>query len=130
MSSGVVSTTWYEMGESLQPIHAEIIEEALVTIYVNGKELATVMRTPRDQGDLAIGFLANEGMIDAISDVDHIHLGGDGCCVDVWLGHSLKLLERRMLTYGCGGGVTFQSPSVDIEPIQGGPVIDHDALIH
>lgn len=129
MSSGVVSTTWYEMGESVQLVHAEIIEEALVTIFVNGKELATLMCTPRDQEDLAIGFLVNEGMIDAISDVDHIHLGTDGCCVDVWLGHSVKLPERRILTSGCGGGVTFQEPSVDIEPIEDERVIEQDALI-
>lgn len=130
MSSGAVSTTWYEMRGSLQPIHAEIIEEALVTIYVNGKEFASIMCTPLDQEDLAIGFLVSEGLIDAISEVDHIHLGGDGCCVDVWLGHSVKLPERRILTSGCGGGVTFQDPSVDIGTIQDGLVIDQDVLVH
>jgi FdhD protein len=130
MGSGTVRATWFELGESLQPVHGEIIEEALVTIYVNGKELATIMCTPRDQEDLAIGFLANEGMIDAISDVDHIHLTGDGCCVDIWLGHSVKLPEQRILTSGCGGGVTFQDPSGDIEPIQDGCVIAQDALFH
>ena len=130
MSSGVVNATWYEMGESLQPVHAEIIEEAPVTLYVNGKELATIMCTPRDQEDLTIGFLANEGMLDALAEVEHIHLGGDGCCVDVWLDHPVKFPERRILTSGCGGGMIFQDPSVDIEPIPDGLVIDKDALIH
>ena len=130
MGSGAASATWFELGESLQPVHGEIIEEALVTIFVNGQELATIMCTPRDQEDLAIGFLVNEGMIDAISDVDHIHLGGDGCCVDIWLGHTVKPPERRIITSGCGGGVTFQDPSVDIEPIQDGCVIAQDALFH
>jgi len=130
MSSGAVYTTWYEMGKSLKPIHAEIIEEALLTIYVNGEELATIMCTPLDQEDLAIGLLASEGMIEAISEVVNIHLGGDGCCVDIWLSHSLKAPERRILTSGCGGGVTFKDPSVDIEPIQDDLEIDQDTLVH
>ncbi len=130
MGSGAVSATWFELGESPQPVHAEIIEEALVTIFVNGKELATIMCTPRDQEDLAIGFLVNEGMIDALADVDHIHLSGDGCCVDIWLGHSVKPPQRRILTSGCGGGVTFQDPSIGIESIQDDLVIEQDTLVH
>lgn len=50
--------------------------------------------------------------------------------MDVWLGHSVKPPERRILTSGCGGGVTFQGPLVDIETIQDGRMIVHDALIH
>lgn len=94
--------------------HAEIsaggvIEEALVSIYVNGQELATVMCSPLDQEVLALGFLYNEGIIQSMHEVGWVQVNVAGTVVDVLLRRAEFDPPRRMiLTSGCGGGVTLQ----------------------
>ncbi len=117
MGTGAVTTGWMEYRHGWSPVEGEVIEEALVTIYLNGRELATIMCTPRDQDKLALGFLKNEGLIDALSEVQGLHLSRNGCCVDVWLDHGVTMPKRVIITSGCGGGVTFDDPSLGIPPV-------------
>jgi FdhD protein len=100
-----------------EAVHSEVIEEALVTIYVNGRELATIMCTPRDQLALALGFLKNEGRLTELDEVALSHVSRDGCCVDVWLKHPIEPPRRVIITSGCGGGVTFDDPSLALPPL-------------
>ena len=93
-------------------IEAPIIHEDLVSVYVNGLEVATVMCSPREQEALALGFLANEGIIDSLDEVVVNRVCNSGGCVDVWLTHADTNSKRRLiLTAGCGGGVTFDDLS-------------------
>jgi FdhD protein len=104
---------------SPQAIDGEVVEEAQVCISVNGEELATFMCTPRDLEAMALGFLANEGVIDQIDDVRHMRVSKQNSCVDVWLRDaSRELPQRRIITAGCGGGVTFDDLSQRYEPLQ------------
>ncbi len=96
----------YEDGAWL-PVEGAITEEALVCIHVNGRELATFMCTPREQDELALGFLRAEGLIQGLEDVRALTISASGTCVDVWLNHEIELPSRRIVTSGCGGGVTF-----------------------
>lgn len=101
-----------------RPVKAEIIHERLVSIFVNGRELATVMCTPCDQDALALGFLANEGIIGSLDDVRAVHICPSGACVDVWLSFAdFEPPRRVILTSGCGGGVTFDDLSGEFEPL-------------
>lgn len=115
--AGAVAAAWHENHGAWEIVHGEIIEEALVGIYVNGRELATIMSTPRDQVALALGFLKNEGRIEDLREVVVAHLSKDGCCVDVWLTHSIVPPKRVIVTSGCGGGVTFDDPSNALPPL-------------
>lgn len=102
-----------------QKLNAEIIHEHLITVFVNGQELATIMATPRQQDVLALGFLANEGVISSIEDVRALHICPSGACVDVWLQTSTFEPPRRMiLTSGCGGGITFEDFSANHTPLE------------
>src|SRR3990170_2268993 len=132
---GAVPANWhkYRQGDSSSrpswsPVRAEVIEEALVTIYLNGQELATIMCTPRDQTALALGFLKNEGLIDGLGDVEMTHVSLNGCCVDVWTVRAVARPRRPIITSGCGGGVTFTDPSVGIEPLRDGTVLPAEKL--
>jgi FdhD protein len=88
-----------------------------VCISVNGEELATFMCSPRDLDKMAIGFLANEGLIETLADVRDLHISKSNC-VDVWLYNtSLELPTRKIITAGCGGGVTFTDLSDKHEPL-------------
>src|SRR5574341_433333 len=90
-----------------RPVDGAITEEALVCIHVNGRELATFMCTPREQDELALGFLRAEGILHSLDEVRALTVAENGQCVDIWLDHDVALPARRIITSGCGGGVTF-----------------------
>jgi FdhD protein len=129
MGFGTVESKWFEYRRGWTQVAAEVIEEGLVTIYVNGVELATIMSTPQEQDLLALGFLKNEGFIDGLGSVDHVRISEDGCCVDIWLTHAIPKPKRVIITTGCGGGVTFDDPSIEIEPLEDDLMITPKALV-
>lgn len=116
-SGGAVGARWLEYRGRWEPVQGEVIEEALVTIYANGRELATIMSTPRDQAALALGFLKNEGRLERVDEVVLCHVSRDGCCVDLWLTHPVAPPTRTIVTSGCGGGVTFEDPARALPPV-------------
>ncbi len=124
MTIGAVPAEWVEYKDEWAPIHGNVIDEGLVTINVNGEELVTIMCTPNRQDWLALGFLWNEGLIQGMDQIDHLHTSDDGCCIDVWLTHEFKMPPRRIITSGCGGGVTFNDPSGAL------PSIRHDMQLN
>ncbi|GJM42461.1 MAG: hypothetical protein DHS20C20_27430 [Ardenticatenaceae bacterium] len=95
-----------------------VVEEAQICISVNGEELATFMASPRDLKPMAVGFLANEGIIQHLDDIRQLHLSKNNSCVDVWL-HDTRFEKPRkfIITAGCGGGVTFDDLSAKHEPL-------------
>jgi len=132
---GAVPSSWHEFRGGREvvrpgwaPVQSEVIEEALVSIYANGLELATIMCTPRDQVALALGFLKNERLIDGLADVELTHVSRNGCCVDVWTSRPIVKPRRVIITSGCGGGVTFTDPSVGIEPLRDGLQLEPERL--
>lgn len=106
-----------------------MIHERLISIFVNSQELATIMATPRHQDALALGFLANEGVIASMDDIRALHICPSGGCVDVWLARSDFDPPRRMiLTSGCGGGVTFDDLSGTADPLASSRRVTADDL--
>ena len=115
---GVVSTVYHQLtSDGWSAIDSAIPEEAPLSIYVNGIELATVMCTPHQQEALALGFLANEDLIAGMDKVRIVHTCAGGTCVDVWLSHAIQHPPRSIITSGCGGGLTFEVLSQHIEPL-------------
>jgi FdhD protein len=101
-----------------------VVEEDSVAIYVNGLELAVLMATPLEQDKLALGFLANEGVIADMSEVRDVRVNATGCCVDVWLNRAnYEPPARRILTSGCGGGVTLDEFSKTLPPVNESPAL-------
>jgi FdhD protein len=97
----------YRDGSSRE-VSGAVIDEQPVCIFVNGRELATLLCTPSDLEDLAVGFVYSEGIIDAFQDVEVMSVSAGLTCVDLWLGdRDVALPDRRIITSGCGGGVTF-----------------------
>lgn len=118
--NGTQPTHYLTINNSGQPIdiEAEIVEESQVCISLNGSELATFMCSPHGLEQLALGFLANEGLIKTLADVRNLHLSKNNTCVDVWLhDQTVEVPQRRITTAGCGGGVTFDDLSQKYEPL-------------
>lgn len=100
-------------------IDGEIVDEALACISLNGEELGSFMCSPHQLDLLALGFLANEGIISGMEDVHHIHLAKSGLCADVWLHDtSVTKPEKVIITAGCGAGITFDDLSERHEPLE------------
>jgi FdhD protein len=120
MSDGAVPQNFHiYKDDEWQETEAEVIEEGFITIYVNGQELATLMGTPRDPLQLALGFLANEEFISAYSEVKIEHVCDTGDCIDIWLSHSVwDKPRRKIITTGCTGGMTFADLAAHLEPVK------------
>lgn len=105
-------------GEATE-IDGQVVDEVLACISVNGQEIATFMCSPNDLNLLALGFLYNEQFIGSIDDVRAIHTSQNDTCVDVWLHNvEFEIPERKIITAGCGGGITFADMSGQYEPLE------------
>ena len=103
-----------------QEIAGHVVTETQICISINGQELATFMASPVYLEEMALGFLANEGIISGLDDVRQMHLSKNGTCVDIWL-HDAGFTPPRkfIITAGCGGGLTFDDLSAQYPPLQG-----------
>jgi FdhD protein len=98
---------------------AETIVETPVSLTVNGREWLSFMCTPVDLEAMAVGFLYNEGVIEAMKDVADVRVCEHGDNVDVWLNHQAEQPTSWRRTSGCTGGVTavdlLAKPNVSFE---------------
>jgi len=112
-----------------EAVDTEVINERMISFYVNGQELVTVMATPVMQQAHGVGFLANEGIIQSLEDVEDVRLCARGTCVDMWLAYSdYPAPQRRILTSGCGSGVTFDDLTREAPPLSSTRCIPADTL--
>ncbi len=90
-----------------------IAKEFLFTIFLNDKELATLLCSPGNLQYLAVGFLASEGLLKSKDEIKKME-------VDDWLGTAHMEIEggnktddrffaKRLIASGCGGAATFHS---------------------
>ncbi len=92
----------------------KVAREEPVTIFLNDKELVTMMATPVDLEYLALGFLCSEGFLESKDDVLKLHADIEKGLIYVnskeekaaW---AEQLYGRRTITTGCGKGSTFFS---------------------
>ncbi len=118
-SKGTVSFGYQVYDRKWRSVKAEVIAEGYLTIFVNGSELATLMCTPLDPLQLALGFLANEELIHSLDEVKVSYVCRSGGCVDIWLSHSIReRTQRRIITSGCSGGLTFAALAAYRPPLQ------------
>lgn len=119
---GVFSLEYMEYAQDRwRAVANAVTEEALVRLHVNGQELATLMCTPANLDELALGFLRAEGVIRALDEVRRIVVCPSEACVEVWLADAaaeLPASHTRIITSGCGGGITFDDLSAQA------PVLD------
>ncbi len=101
-----------------QSVTGEVVREALVRLHVNGRELAMLMCTPQALDCLALGFLASEGFIRGLGDVRKVVVCPSGACVEVWLRDpAFEPPATRIITSGCGGGITFADLMAEATPL-------------
>ncbi|HMQ34670.1 MAG TPA: formate dehydrogenase accessory sulfurtransferase FdhD [Chloroflexaceae bacterium] len=133
-------------GERATPVRKPVIGETPWALFINGQEWLTFMCSPVGLHHLALGFMLSEGLIGGLDDVFRlkVHLDEDrvymlfpeagldgelhmaGCeeavgSIQVRLRHAPPPPQgKRILTSGCGGGVTFDDLSGDRPPLTSG----------
>ncbi|MBN1562574.1 MAG: formate dehydrogenase accessory sulfurtransferase FdhD [Anaerolineae bacterium] len=122
---GAISYTYWSIRDGqAEAVAGGVIDETLLSLYVNGQELATMMCSPVDCEALALGFLFNEGVIVSLADVSLIRANVPRTTIDVFLTHANFAPPRRLtLTSGCGGGISFQNLAHDYPPVESDLVI-------
>lgn len=141
----IISLDYVEYdGRAAVAVRRPVIAETPWVLYVDGRELLTMMCTPTRLHCLALGFLLSEGIIEHLDDLYQIkvfldenrvyHLfpagGIDGelrhrACEEAVGSIDVRLRrpapprpEKRILTSGCGGGITFDDLSGQREPLR------------
>jgi FdhD protein len=118
LASEVICNRFSDQGWTRVSVH--VPSEREVTIYVNLRELVTILCTPTKLNFLVLGFLYSEGIISGMGDVAMMRVCDDESEVDVRLSNlEFELPVKRRLTSGCGGGYAFQT---------GGQRVDSDLV--
>jgi FdhD protein len=92
-------------------IEKTVAREFLLTIFLNGQELVTIMCSPKDLKYLAVGFLVSEGLLNGPDEIKTIEVDEFAGIVRVKTKASpepdARFFAKRLITSGCGGGATF-----------------------
>ncbi len=103
-------------------------DEALVALRVNGQDWISLYCTPQNLRELTLGFLYLEGVINGLEDVATLRVCEDLKVVEVVLYRDVVLPARRVITSGCGQGITHLAGDVDFR-LEGGPHLAPDRIL-
>ena len=137
-------TLYYRVTEkSMEAVQGSVIGESRWVLFVNDLEVVTFMATSRNLHHLALGFLASESLISGLDEIASIRVNeapdraywyipalginetrpmaiceeGVGS-IEVRLTRAeFQLPPQRVLSSGCGGGVTFDDLSSEQTPL-------------
>ncbi|GAB4257194.1 MAG: formate dehydrogenase accessory sulfurtransferase FdhD [Deferrisomatales bacterium] len=96
-------------GGTWEAVEDVVVDEVPLTLYVNGREVVTLLTLGEHPLELAVGFLRSEGFFAARDELlgweeedgaVRVQLARDVTAVE-------RLLDKRTVTTGCGKGTTF-----------------------
>lgn len=98
-------------GNTVEGIVDEVAAELPVRLIVNNEPLVTLLCTPAELEELAVGFLLSEGLLRDRSSITRLEVSEKEPAVRIELSDlptdREKLFEKRTISSGCGSGVTF-----------------------
>src|SRR5688572_18475607 len=95
-------------GDRADEVTGEIVREQPLTLYVDGERFLTLLCTPVKLEALIVGYLWMEKVITDLGEIRALDVSVVDGRVDVSLTHPVNLPTERILTSGCGGGITFR----------------------
>jgi FdhD protein len=101
--------TYFQLkGGRFQEVKAEVVREQPLTVYVNGERFLTLLCSPFDLEPLVLGYLWMEKVIAGLDEVAGLSVSEVDGRAEVTLTRPVTLPTERILTSGCGGGITFR----------------------
>ena len=95
-------------GGRIEEVKGEVVREQPLVVYVNGEKFVTLLCSPLKLDCLVVGYLWLEKVIASLDDIAHLDVSEVDGRADVTLTHAVELPQERILTSGCGGGITFR----------------------
>jgi FdhD protein len=93
---------------SATEVAGDVVREQPLTLWVDGEKFLTLLCTPLGLEDLVVGYLWMEKVILGLEDIRRLEVSAVDGRADVWLRRPVTLPAERILTSGCGGGITFR----------------------
>lgn len=107
--------------ESTQVSQIAIPAERPLTVYVDGRELVTLMTLGAAPEALTLGYLRNQRLVHAIEEVVSIHVDWNQHAVEVTTRGGIENIEertaKRVVTTGCGQGTMFGGLMDEVDTI-------------
>jgi FdhD protein len=95
-------------GGRAEEVVGEVVREQPLTVYVNGERFLTLLCTPVKLEALVVGYLWMERVVGEVEAIERVDIAPVDGRAEVWLRHPVTLPTERVLTSGCGGGITFR----------------------
>src|SRR6266571_1951765 len=95
-------------GNRADEIVGEVVREQPLTIRVNGEKFLSLLCSPIKLEALVVGYLWIEKVIGDPAEITRLDVSAVDGRADVTLDHPVTLPTERILTSGCGGGITFR----------------------
>src|SRR6266581_1021214 len=99
-----------------------IAGEHPLTLYVDKREILTLMTLGAAPEALAIGYLRNQRLLDTLDDIVSVQVDWDVHAAAIATRHGLKDLDaklgKRTATSGCGQGTVFGDLMDDIDAVK------------
>ncbi|MBI4610206.1 MAG: formate dehydrogenase accessory sulfurtransferase FdhD [Candidatus Rokubacteria bacterium] len=95
-------------GGRVAELKSEVVREQPLVVYVNGQKFVTLLCSPLKLDCLVVGYLWLEKVIASLGDIAHLDVSEVDGRADVTLTREVELPTERILTSGCGGGITFR----------------------
>jgi FdhD protein len=100
-------------GTSVEGAIDEVATELPVRLILNNEQLVTLLCTPAELEELAVGFLLSEGLLRDRSSIRKLELIDNDAAVRIELADLPadweRMFEKRTISSGCGKGITFTS---------------------
>ena len=112
----------YAVNEFGEHISVSIPAERALTVYVDKRELVTLMTLGAHPELLVLGYLLNQRLVRSAQDIESITVDWDVGAAAVKTRHGIADIEektsRRVVTTGCGQGSVFGGLMDEVEQIR------------
>lgn len=95
-------------GRRAEEVTGEVVREQPLIVYVNGERFLTLLCSPVKLEELVVGYLWMEKVIEGVEAIERLEVSLVDGRADVTLTQAVTLPTERILTSGCGGGITFR----------------------
>src|SRR5919109_186480 len=95
-------------GGRVSEVAADVVREQPLTIHVNREKFLTLLCSPMMLEALVVGYLWMEKVIGGLDEIARVEVSAVDGRADVTLTRPVTLPTERILTSGCGGGITFR----------------------
>jgi FdhD protein len=119
-------------GSSSEDADDVVIREFPLTIILNNEELVTLLCSPAQMKELAVGYLFSEGLIGGKEDIKNMVLDEQRgvARIEAESDAEGERVFKRLITSGCGRGASFvsESDARAMAPVESTATIDSDAV--